>query len=216
MKPYLNPTVRWYNQLAFHLNYIVANTTDDLSIDEVRDAARNRSLLSLLDKRFPFADFYYFVHRPEILQDLEAGLSDAASWLSWQEGRRLGPSKSGLALAMAIVLEAIQNANCNPQSNPPLLATPWEKEATLSFGSRLSALGCRLLTIPGLSAIGDPLLAIRSAIRRLIRPLSLVRRLGNLPSAIGHKFPRSPRQFFQSISTYFKGFQRISNQNLAL
>ena len=44
MNPRLNPTVRWYNQLAFHVNYIVANTTDDLSLDAVRDAARKARL----------------------------------------------------------------------------------------------------------------------------------------------------------------------------
>ncbi|HWX21139.1 MAG TPA: hypothetical protein VN578_14665 [Candidatus Binatia bacterium] len=104
-----------FHQLAFLLNFIIGHRCPDLSLAEVRAAARDDHLLALLVARYGHeVDFYYLIHKPSILEQLEAALSDAAKNLRWGESSRIGISSSGLCLALAIVLEAVQQQFHHP------------------------------------------------------------------------------------------------------
>jgi hypothetical protein len=103
----MKPTA--FTHLAFLINYIIGHRPADFPLSEVRAAARDGALINLLATRYGhIADFHYLIHRPSSLEQTEAALSDAANTLEWGESRRIGVSRSGLCLAMAIVLEATQ------------------------------------------------------------------------------------------------------------
>ncbi len=98
-----------FTQLAFLINFIIGNRPADLSLSEVRAAADDGRLVCLLATRYHhIADFYYLIYKPARLEQLEAALTDAGKILKWGESHRIGVSRSGLCLALAIVLEAIQ------------------------------------------------------------------------------------------------------------
>ncbi len=104
-----------FTSLAFLMNFIIGNQPADLSQSEVRAAARKGRLLTLLATRYDhLAEVFNLVYDPGFLQELEADLSDAARILLWGESRRIGVSRSGLCLAMAIVLEALQQSFIQP------------------------------------------------------------------------------------------------------
>src|SRR6266850_5298803 len=84
---------------------------EDLSFREVHKAARDGDLIGLLRRRFGhIADFSLLLPSPyqiTNLEQMEAALSLAAEVLEGREHKAL-VEKSGLCLAMAIVLETIQ------------------------------------------------------------------------------------------------------------
>jgi hypothetical protein len=107
---HLNPSL---HQLAVLLNLIIGQHPADLSLSEVHAAADDRHLLALLATRYRhLADFYYLIRKPSTLEQTEAALTHAANILKWGESRRIGGSHSGLCLALAIVLEALQQQFC--------------------------------------------------------------------------------------------------------
>jgi len=110
--------------LGFLINWIIdERPATDLSFQQVHAAAREGRLIELLARRYGhIADFYYLRPRPGNLinlEQMEAALSDAACAL---EGRE-PVAHSGLCLALAIVLEAIQQ---RVRSVPPF-ACPAEQ-----------------------------------------------------------------------------------------
>jgi len=124
-----------FTHLGFLLNWIIDECPDtDLSFKEIHDAAREGDLVGLLAKRYGHvADFGLLEPSPG-LEQMEAALRDAASGLEGREGGKLCVTQSGLCLAMAIVLEAIQQQF--HLSDPPLiepeedaaLLPPWTPE----------------------------------------------------------------------------------------
>ncbi len=112
------------SHLAFLINYVIANHCADVPSSLVRATARGRHLLQFLAGHYGrLADFYYLLRDPEHLEKLEAILSDAASELQYDERRKLGPSTSGLGLALAITLQALQQQLllCPPIASEPAL-----------------------------------------------------------------------------------------------
>jgi len=89
----------------------VSRPAEDLTFKEVHLAARDGDLIGLLRRRFGhIADFSLLLPSPynlTNLEQMEAALSQAASVLEGREHKAL-VQKSGLCLAMAIVLETIQ------------------------------------------------------------------------------------------------------------
>lgn len=107
LSPYTHPFT--LTKLAFLLNFIIGHPHDDLSMSEVRAAVRDSHLLQLLAARYdPMIDFYNLTHNPSHLRETEAALSAAAKSLLYGESTKIGVSTSGPCLALAIVLEAIQ------------------------------------------------------------------------------------------------------------
>ena len=97
-------------QLAFLVNFIIGHNAADLPLAQVRTAARRGRLLTLLATRYAdVADFYYLTWKPDILRGIESALDSAARSLTWGESRRIGVSQSGLCLAQAIIIQAIQD-----------------------------------------------------------------------------------------------------------
>jgi hypothetical protein len=84
---------------------------EDLSFVEVHRAAGNGDLIGLLTRRFGhIADFSLLQpspHQITNLEQMEAALSQAAETLEGRE-HKASVEKSGLCLALAIVLETIQ------------------------------------------------------------------------------------------------------------
>ena len=97
-----------FTYLALLINRIIdQRPANDLSFPEIHAASRDGDLIGLLIRRFGhIADFYFIQCYPHRMEQMEAALSDAACAL--EGGRRYEASNSGLCLAMAIVLEAIQ------------------------------------------------------------------------------------------------------------
>ena len=99
-----------FTHLAFLINWTVdQRPATDLSFAEIHDAARKGRLVDLLAGRFGhIADFSLLLGNPTNREQMEAALCDAAGALEGREAGKAGVTTSGLCLAMAIVLEAIQ------------------------------------------------------------------------------------------------------------
>jgi len=114
--------IGFFTHLAFLINGIIdARPVADLSFAEIHDAAREGALVDLLAKRFGhLTNFSLLQRHPADLEQMEAALCDAASALEGREFGKARVSNSGLCLAVAIVLEAIQQQfhsfpPCEPQ-----------------------------------------------------------------------------------------------------
>jgi len=99
-----------FTHLAFLINWTIdERPATDLSFAEIHAAAGRGRLVDLLAGHFGhIADFSLLLGNPANLEQIEAALCDAASALEGREAGKVCVSNSGLCLAMAIVLEAIQ------------------------------------------------------------------------------------------------------------
>src|SRR6266480_5279689 len=99
-----------FTHLGFLINWIIdEHPATDLSFARIHDAARRGAFVDLLASRFGhIADFSLLQNNPPNLEQMEAALCDAAFALEGREAGKVRVSNRGLCLAMAIVLEAIQ------------------------------------------------------------------------------------------------------------
>ena|SRR5437899_9036877 len=108
---------------AFEINAVWDTCPDfELSLSELHEAAQKEELLILLATRFgDHADLSLFdMPGSTERQETEAALRLAAEALAGRERRKVGVDKSGMSLAMALVLEAIQQNFCPAQTAKPL------------------------------------------------------------------------------------------------
>ncbi|HWX22765.1 MAG TPA: hypothetical protein VN578_22930 [Candidatus Binatia bacterium] len=100
-----------YTHLGFLINWIKDERPDlDVTFAEIHEAAHEGRFIELLRERFGhIADFSLLRNSPFLnLEQMEAALSDAACALEGREAGKACVQRSGLCLAQAIVLEAIQ------------------------------------------------------------------------------------------------------------
>lgn len=105
-----NTALCTYTHLAFLINMAMDRRPETyLPFEEIHEAAHMGEFIALLTKRCEgLADFSLLFAHPEILAEMEPALRDAAAALEGRERRKAGVESSGLCLAQAIVLEAIQ------------------------------------------------------------------------------------------------------------
>ena len=100
---------------AFEINAVWDTCPDfELSFAEVHEAAEREELLTLLANRFgDKADLSLFdVPDSNECRETEIALRLAAEALAGRERRKVGVEQSGMCLAMALILEAIQQNFC--------------------------------------------------------------------------------------------------------
>jgi len=100
--------------LGFEVNCILdSNPGSDLTFQEVHNAAREKSIIKLLQDRYAdYVDLSLFESGSEERREVEAALSLAAECLEGRERRKTGVENRGLCLIVALILEAIQQAFC--------------------------------------------------------------------------------------------------------
>ena len=123
-----------FTHLAFLINGIIdERPASDLTFKEIHLAAREGRLVPLLTERFGNIAHFSLPACSSTInpEQTEALLSDAAWALEGREARKASIQNSGLCLAMAIVLEAIQQQFDRPgATNPPAEAYGRLRKAT--------------------------------------------------------------------------------------
>ena len=99
-----------FTALGFEVNAVLeACPKFKFSVAEVRDSAQRGMLVEELAARFgDKADLSLLLADEREVVDVDLALSDASDSLHGREGKKAGVSKNGLCLAMALILEAIQ------------------------------------------------------------------------------------------------------------
>jgi len=99
-----------FTALGFEVNVMLeACPKLKFSAAEVRDSARRGMLVEDLAHRFgDKADLSLILSDEQELVDVDLALSDASDALDGREKKKVGVSKNGLCLAMALILEATQ------------------------------------------------------------------------------------------------------------
>jgi hypothetical protein len=99
-----------FTSLAFSVNSVLdQNPATTLSFAEVRDSAKRGVLVQDLARRFgEQPDLSLLLSDEHELSDLNLALTNASNALEGRVMRRVGVSKNGLCLVMALILEAIE------------------------------------------------------------------------------------------------------------
>ena len=117
----------WFTELAFLLNWITDECpSEDLTFKEIYDAAADGRFIPLLAERYGrIAEFGPLLKSSSVnLEQMEAALSEAAMALEGHEAEKVCVENSGLCLAMAIVVQAIQQQFDRPSPPASLPETP--------------------------------------------------------------------------------------------
>src|SRR5260221_4092808 len=106
--------------LAFETNAVLDECPAfNLPIAEVHSAARQGFLVEHLAKRFgKKADLSMLLSNPEELNAVDFALCDAASCFEGRERRKVGVTRSGLCLVIAVILEAFKKPVPSPTQPP--------------------------------------------------------------------------------------------------
>ena len=99
-----------FTSLAFNVNSVLdQNPKFKLPFAAVRDSAKRRMLVQDLARQFgEQADLSLLLSDVDELVDVNLALTNASSALEGRVMRKVGVSKNGLCLVMALILEAIQ------------------------------------------------------------------------------------------------------------
>lgn len=101
----------WFTELLLLINWITDECpSEDLTFDEIHDAAADGRLIALLAERYgQIAEFAPLLKSSSVnVEQMEAALSDAAAILEGREAEKVCVENSGLCLAMAVAVQAIK------------------------------------------------------------------------------------------------------------
>jgi hypothetical protein len=112
------PSLTTLTYLGFLLNGFASDGGDKLTFDEVYDGLDNGTLWAVIQAKHPHMDLTMFTHvdKDKGAKVIQA-LLDAASGMRERERKKYGVEKSGLAILLAYVLEAIQQEYWVPASD---------------------------------------------------------------------------------------------------
>lgn len=114
------PTLPWLTLLGFQLNAWMRSGDHGVSFDDIYRGLEDGQLWSLLEARMPDVGFTAILFEPVMSHERDAVqhvLRDVAGYLRGSERKKLGVVDGGLALLMALVLEAVQQRRWVPGSD---------------------------------------------------------------------------------------------------